>query len=263
MSNEDMKRDVEWVRVSDIHTDPRVNTRPVDEAWVASKKDTFDPFKLGLPLVSRRDDNTYVCLDGQNRVALLRAVGWGDQCIQCQVMTGLTVPQEADLFLGHNDRRDVKKVYKFLAEVTAQKDDSVEMNRIVRGAGWRVGQIASGTTISAVAALERIYQADLREKYATLARTLYVVTEAWGRRPEAVRGQVLLGIAGVLRRYRDQIDVALLVKKLSTSPGPDSVYGMGRNVKDMRGGTVASGVSEVVVSLYNKGRRVNLLNDWR
>jgi hypothetical protein len=261
---------VEPVRVDSITTDTRVNTRPVYGPWVAQRKDSFDPSKLGIPIVSERADGTRVWLDGQNRGALLKLVGWGDQSIDCKVFRGLTVKQEAALFLGHNDNRRVGTVYQFLARVTAGDPTAVAITEIARGIGWRIADQNGPETITAVAALEKVYQGDLREPvegYApgwALQRTLSTITDAWGFKSETPNGEIIKGVGALFNRYLDGIDSIALIKKLASYPaGPAGLLGDARGRRQYQGGSVSACVSESVVDLYNKGRRSRTLETWR
>jgi hypothetical protein len=261
---------VEAVRVDTITTDPRVNTRPIYGPWVAQRKEKFDANKLGVPVISERADGSRVWLDGQNRGALLSLVGWGDQSIDCKVYRGLTVRQEAELFLALNDNRRVGAIYRFLARITAGDPDAVAINGIVRGAGWRIGDQNGPDTITAVAALEKVYQGDQRDPVEGVApgwalqRTLAIVTEAWGFKPDTVNGEILKGIGALFNRYLDGVDTIILVKKLATYPaGPAGLLGDARGRRQYQGGSVAACVSESVVDLYNKNRRSRVLEAWR
>lgn len=258
---------IEWVPVSAISTDHRVNTRPVDFAWVDKKAtEGFDPNRLGVPIVSRRDDGTYVWLDGQNRGELMRRSGWGDQKVQCRVFTGLTLAQEAELFLGHNDNRQVKPLHKFLARVTAGDADAVAITKIVESYGWKIQESGASNGISAVRAVESVYLSDRadNDRGGVLRVTLRVVTEAWGYRSEAVDGRILQGVGALFNRFGDLIDRAALVKKLAEYPaGASGVIGNARGLQQYQGGTVIHCVAETVHTAYNARRRKNLLPDWR
>jgi hypothetical protein len=261
---------VEAVRVDTITTDARVNTRPIYGPWVAQRKNTFDVSKLGVPVISERADGTRIWLDGQNRGALLTLVGWGDQAIECKVFRGLTVKQEAELFLALNDNRRVGAIYRFLARVTAGDPDAVAISDIVRGAGWRIGDQSGADTITAVAALEKVYQGDQRDQVEGVApgwalqRTLATMTQAWGFKSDTANGEIIKGIGALFNRYLDGIDTIVLVKKLATYPaGPAGLLGDARGRRQYQGGSVASCVSESVVDLYNKNRRSRVLETWR
>lgn len=261
---------IEWLALSSISSDHRVNTRPVDTGWVDRKvREGFEPDRIGVPIVSRRSDGTCVWLDGQHRGELIRRAGWSDQKIQCRVFTGLTLAQEANLFLGHNDNRQVKTVYKFLARVTAGNPDAVGITAIATSTGWTISDTSGGKNITAVRSLERIFHGD-QGRDATmppgraLQFTLRVVAEAWGYRPEAVNGDVLVGVGAVFNRFGNDIELPALVKKLAEYPGgPSGLLGKARGARDFQGGTVAHCVSDAVVRAYNTRRRNGALPDWR
>ena len=261
---------IEWLPVSSVGRDPRINTRPVDSAWVEKRlREGFDPSLLGVPDVSRRSSGEQVWLDGQNRADLIRKAGWVDQKIECKVFTGLTLAQEAQLFLGLNDNRQVKSIYKFLARVTAGEPVAVGITAIAQAAGWTIADTSAEKHITAVRSLERIFHGDqgrdaTMQPGRALQLTLRVVSEAWGYRSEAVNGDVLLGIGAVFNRFGNVIDLPALVKKLAELPaGPSGLLGKARSVRDFKGGTVAHGVSEIVVMAYNTRRRNGSLPDWR
>jgi len=259
---------IEWIPLAAIHTDHRVNTRTYDPNWVEKKlKEGFDPNKIGVPIVSDRGNDTYVWIDGQNRGELMRRAGWGDQKIQCRVFRGLVEAQEAELFLGHNDNRQVKPLFKFIARVTAGDPDAVAINRIVENHGWKIEERSNSKSITAVVALDKVYQSDKQADGSpghALELTLRVVTEAWGYKSEAVDGRILAGIGAIFNRFGDSVDRAALVKKLAEYPaGASGVLGKARGMQQFQGGTVVHCVAEVIVTAYNARRRTNVLPDWR
>jgi hypothetical protein len=258
---------VEWLAIAQVGTDRRVNTRTFDPNWVEKKlREGFNPDGLGVPIVSRRSDGTYIWLDGQNRAELMRRAKWGDQKLPCRVFTGLSLAQEAALFLVHNDNRKVEPLHKFLARITAEDPDAVAINRIVEDLGWKIGE-GGAKSITAVKALDRVYASDKKDdgsRGQALELTLRVVTEAWGYKPEAVDNRILGGIGSLINRFGDQIDKASLVKKLAEFPGGASgVIGKARGMQQYQGGTVQHCVGEVIHIAYNARRRTNLLPDWR
>lgn len=256
--------DVLWLSVAQIGTDQRVNTRPVDSAWVDRKvEEGFDPDRLGVPTVSKRKDGTYIWLDGQNRGELLRRAGWPSQKIQVRVFENLSVAEEARLFLGLNDNRRVMPIYKFLAQVTAGDHDATAINAITQAAGWRISDNYTNKGLSAVRALETVYHATPKEPGRALVATLKVITEAWGYKPEAVNGMVIHGIGLVMVRFGDQLDTPALIKKLSEFPGgPSGLIGKARGRRQVLGGTVANCLAQTVTTAYNERRRAGALPDW-
>jgi hypothetical protein len=263
-----LSSDVEWIPLARILTDHTVNTRPVDFSWVDARVATFDPDKLGVPIVSERPDGWFACLDGQNRIELCRRVGWGDQKILCKAFRNLTQAQEASLFLGHNDNRAVKPFHKFAARVTAGDQDAVAIVAIVQTAGWELSYFVGDKKIAAVVALETIYRAvpvdGTEPRGSVLAATLKIVTEAWGYSADAANGQILRGVGLVVARYGTLLDKAALVRKLAAHRGGAlGLIADARGLHGYAGGTVSACVAESAVRIYNTNRRAGALPPWR
>ncbi len=252
----------EWVPLAKIQRDPRVNTRPVNKAWVDKHVPVFDSSLIGILAVSERPDGTLVVLDGQHRMELLRRIGWGDQTVQCHIYTGLGEQREAAIFRGLNDRRYVEALYDFLAELTAGERAAIEITSAVDNAGWKVGRgRGRDRVISAITSMRRIYGNPDAPNFAALVKTLTTVTQAWGYQDEAVNGQILEGIGRVYIRFGDQVDQADLAKKLASNGSPGKLLGDARGKARMERGTVARSVFSLVVTLYNVRKTTRKLAD--
>lgn len=245
---------VEWIPLGKIRRDQRVNTRPVDNGWVDRKLlEGFDPNKFGTPTVSQRN-NYYVYLDGQNRGALAVAAGFKEAKVQCVVFHDLTRDQEASIFLGLNDSRTVKPIYKFLARVAAKDPVAVAVYKSVTEHGWRVKESGDEASLMAVAAVEWVYGLDPT----VLDQTLDVLTAAWGYGSDTTRSTLIKGVGNVIYRYKDVTTLSLevLTKHLNVyRGGANGVYTDAKGLQGYRGGAIHNAVSEVVVNAYNKGRR--------
>jgi hypothetical protein len=209
-----------------------------------------------------------VVLDGQHRITLLHAVGWGDQKVQCRVYIGLEKRDEAELFLGLNDNRRVGTVYRFLAAVAAGDAVAVAINRAVKRAGWKVHDQKGDGKIVAVRSLEKIYHGDnrlgLEGGIEVVEQVLQIITEAWGYQPDAANGDVMHGLGLLLQRHGAGLDMAPLIQKLSSYPGgPMGLLGSGRSLRNLQGGSVAFNVAEVVLGIYNKSKRTKALPSLR
>ncbi|MEV7913948.1 DUF6551 family protein [Streptomyces griseus] len=252
---------VKLVAPSSVTVDRKVNTRPVDAAWVARKRRAgYDMKRVGVPTISARENGELIWLDGQNRGALIAAVGKSDEKIYMRVFHGLTVADEAELFLGLNDNRRVTPIYKFLAEVTAGRAEALEISKIANAHKWTISDSGS-TSIHAVSALRTIYRSSTPNG-STLRQALYIVTQAWGRMPEAVHAHVLMGLASVINAA-PEMNPDYLAKKLAAHDGgPLGVLNKGRGYRTVVGCTVAQGVDQVIRSIYNTGRRSGRLSTW-
>lgn len=253
---------IESVAPDDVTTDPRVNTRPVDRAWVNRKmREGYDRERIGVPTVSARPEGVFIWLDGQNRGALSVAAGHGASKIDMQVFRGLSLSQEAELFLGLNDNRRVAPIYKFLAEVTAGRPDALEITRIAAEYGWTVSDAGGASNIAAVGALNTVYRSS-PQAGATLDAVLHVITQAWGHTSEASNAHMLVGLASVINASPGLTLEALVRKLAAVDGGPSSILGKGRGFKSATGCTVSQGVDQVIRSIYNSNRRSGRLATW-
>jgi len=259
---------IEWVALKDVFTDHDVNTRPIDYPWVEARVEKFDPDKLGVPVVSKRDDGRYACLDGQNRIELCRRAGFGDSKIECQVFHGLTTAQEAALFLGRNDSRQVGTFHKFAARITAGDPDAVHIAALVQRVGWELSFSVGDKRIAAVGALEAVWKSGQLDETgwrgANLEATLKVLTEAWGYSADAANGHLIRGVGAVIARHGEVLDKRALVHKLAQYRGGAlGVLSDARGLNAYTTGTVAACVAETVVRIYNAHRKTNVLPPWR
>jgi len=259
---------IEWVALKDVFTDHDVNTRPIDFTWVERRVSVFDPDKLGVPVVSKRPDGRYACLDGQNRVELCRRAGYGDSKIECQVFHGLTTAEEASLFLGRNDSRQVGTFHKFAARITAGDPDAVYIAALVQRAGWELSFAPGEKKIAAVGALEAVWKSGRPDEVgwrgAFLEATLNIVTEAWGHSADAANGHLLRSVGAVIARHDGILDKAALARKLAQHRGGAiGVLSDAKGLYGYAGGTVGACVAETVVRIYNSHRRAGALPPWR
>lgn len=259
--------DILWLPVSQFRFDPRVN-RPINQARVDEIKADFDPDAFGVVELSERDDGTYVVLDAQHRVQAVIEMGWTDQKVPCKVHRGLTVKQEAALFLKLNNTKRPTPLEKFQKRVSAGEPVATAINDIVEKHDLVIDGQPTDGHIAAVAALEAIYTgrrfAADRVQPKVLNETLAIVAEAWGRTRHSVQGHVLLGLGQVLHHYGSLIERETMVAKLAGYPGgPSRLIGSARGLREVKPWSVADCVSSIIVDTYNRQRRNGKLAEWR
>lgn len=256
----------ERVALADIHHDPRVNTRELDEVWVTKKAARFRLEAVGVPAVSHRDDGTYVVLDGQHRCEVMRRVGLTD--VKCEVYEDLTVAQEAELFGLLNDGRPLKAIHKFLARLTEGEETACEINRIAELSSWKISEFGGKGIITCVVTLEKVHRDDKARKKGApsrdLERTLRCIAEAWGHRPGVTDSSIVGGIGALFNVYEEAVDCVELAKRLSAAypDGPGGLIGSAKGLRTYRGGAMAKCVGERAWVVYNKDRRTRRLPDW-
>lgn len=254
------------VLVSELNIDPQAQ-RKLSMVWVRAHVPNFDVEQLGYITVNRRADGKWYVVDGQHRVELMRAVGWGDQLIHAEIFQGLNQQQEAVLFNARNDRRSVRRFDTFRINVTGGNERACDIHSVVAGCGLAISDQQTDGCITAVDKLERIYDgagiSSVNEGRAALTRTLKTIKRAWGTSPAGFNGALVYGVGLVQLRYNGAIDQEALAKKLApVKGGAPGLLGNARALREMSGRPVHHCVASIVVDVYNKGRRAGKLDDW-
>lgn len=254
---------IEDIPLKQIFRDPHVNTRELDNDWVSKRVPVYSEAGIGTLVVSERPDGMFSILDGQHRMALMIAAGYGDDMVRCAVHTGLALQQEAALFKLLNDRRALTPLHKFLARLTEGDLPAVEVAAICERTSWTIAENPGPGVLQCVAKLEAIHRMDRRRKIGAgavdLERTLRTIVEAWHHEPGTSSADLIGGIGEFYRRYEESIDRDKLVGRLAGYPGGARQLVLnGKGVQSLRGGTVAKSVGELIWQQYNKGPGKNL-----
>lgn len=245
-----------WVPIPQMRTSP-VAQRELNNARVDRIATSFDPEQIGTPTVSLREGIYYV-IDGQHRVEALKAVGWGDQQIQCWCYEGLTEEEEADIFLKLNDVLAVHAFDKFRIGVTAGREVESDIERIVRAQGLCVSRDVVPGAIGAVGTLHRIYR---RGGAKVLSRTLRIVRDAYG--DPGLEAAVLDGIGLVCQRYNGQLnDVDVITKLAKANGGVNGLLGKAHAIRYRTGNAKAHCVAAACVDILNAGKGGKKLPSW-
>jgi len=258
----------EFITIGVIQRDERVNTRPVDQVWVAKKAEDFHPEALGKPIVSRREDGTIIVIDGQNRIALCRKVEWegwaGDGRIECEVHEGLNLVSEAGLFSLLAGHRSFTAMSKFLARKTQEDPKVLGIIEVVERNGYQIAAQPSGDTISAVRTLEKIWDKDCKrnphEKPSVLNSVLFAIVSAWPYAEGSTDQSIIDGIGILYLTCGDLIEQDLLIDVLRTYPeGPKQLKTNGAGARNTIGGTVGKGVAFTIGQVYDKKQKKSSL----
>jgi hypothetical protein len=193
-------------------------------------------------------------IDGQHRLSALMAHGFGEWVVDVKVHLDVTDDARASaLFLKLNDRSVVCPYDKFKNEVTAGDTVARGVRDLVVAHAVRVAKEPGDGKVRCVMSMKRVYGFD---GGVALGRTLDTVIAAWGRTETSMDGKIIEGLGLLFKAYGDAIDQAALAKKLAKYPGGASaVLGDARGLRTHRSGAVARCVAEVVIDLYNSGRR--------
>ena len=254
-----------YLAISTLEIDPATQ-RSLNRPWIKAHVPIFDPEFFGEIVVSIRDGR-HLIVDGQHRVELLRAMGWaGDQKVPCLVYEGLTLAQEAALFLGLGDDRKPRTFDLFRISIVAGDETACDIERIVRAQGLSLSEAKKDGAISAVRALQKVYDgAGLAQASPiALAKTLKILRGAWGKDGTAFEAPLILGVGLFVIRHDGKFDEPSLVAKLSKSKGgPSGMTGRAKGVMEAKHRPLAHCVAAGIVDAYDSGRRSGKLGDWR
>ena len=173
----------------------------------------LDPDAFGSLTVGERRDGSLWVVDGMQR--LTAAIKLGIASVPCDVFKSDGPEHEARVFrLKNKERTGVTASSLFRAQLVEKDEQSVEIEAIVRKAGLRM-RFENGPHgwpfVKAVVALEQSY---CRVGAEGLAKVLGIICSAWSGESDALRGDIIGGLAHFLKR-NESADLGRLVDRLS------------------------------------------------
>lgn len=246
------------VRIAEmrVHETCQRKERP---GWVRYLLEKWDFNEFGFPVVNFRDGH-YFIIDGQHRIAALRAAGLTDESVECQVYENLSDEEMAEMFLRLNDRKSVALFDKFMVSVEANRPEESAVMRMVLSNKLRVGRSATRGTIAAVNSLMKAH----RYGDVVLAQTLRTLRDAFDSAPEGFDGGLIEGVAMVFNRFNGRTNEARLVDALgSVRNGPVGVRRKAELIREKLDADLRHCIAAAVVDIYNKGcARTERLDPW-
>ncbi len=237
------------LRAGQLFTDATYQ-RPLDPARVRRMRAEFDTALLGIVDVSARGDGRYALVDGQHRWAAVKAQH-GDQApIACNVHTGLSVEQEAELFFQiDRSRRRLTGWDRWWARHGSAEQAVLGIERTVAAHQLRVGAATRDGSVRATKALEDVVAID---GTGLLDSTLGVLTAAWGRSAAPLDGVHIHGLALVLHHYdlQAELDPDRLIAAMQDI-APRQVKARAGQLREVRKGIMPRLVAAVMVDRYN------------
>ncbi|HSJ76223.1 MAG TPA: DUF6551 family protein [Gemmatimonadales bacterium] len=258
---------VETIPASRLKVDPRVQRDGLRFVKVTEIEKKFNPDALGVIFVSRRGseegEDDYI-IDGWHRDEVAKRKD-PNYPLTCHVFRGLTLVEEALMFLDLNTATTPTRLEKFKAKLAAEDEAAKRINEICRSRGWTVSAVPQNGNVNAVAVLERIdaLSMGLEAQPHLLDATLLVISRAWGQNREGVQAVLLDGISQLLAEYNGQVNLNTLYEKLrEREGGPAELHNNALQVARMEKGRTADAVSDLVIKAYNKGSRSKQLPLW-
>lgn len=263
MSNSSKYEEID-VPVGQLTIDDRVQRANFSNARVIKIVRDFNPDALGRATVSDRGHGELIVLDGQHRIEAIRRRTDGLGSMPCKVYSGLSLQEEAKLFLDLNDGKMPTLFDRYRVSVTGDDETTVAIDRIVHSHGLTVSQghasYAKRGTINAILALRKVYslqvfpEGEEDETVSVLDWTLRTITGAWGNEAAGLVTAVLEGTGRLIYRYWATIELDRLEKAMQTFPGgPVALLAQARQMSSLNRLKVWQNVGQLLVNSYNKG----------
>lgn len=231
-------------------------------AWAQALSRGFNIDYFGLLKVSMRNGQRVAILDGQHRFEafkLAHGEGWEDVELECEAFTGLSLDDEAELFLRFNDVLTVTTYDKFMVGVTAGRHDVVDIKNIVEAQGLRVSKSHTENSVGAVGALTWAYA---KTSGPTLARALRIIRDAFG--VDGMETNVIRGMAMVLHRYGRRIDEAKATRKLEKlARGASALKAQAERARQVYATTQIVAMAVAITDALNGRGGLGLGNWWK
>ncbi|AXE23545.1 hypothetical protein C0216_08785 [Streptomyces globosus] len=222
MSVKDYSYDIPDHPIEYKKVDPRKITfdtraqRNLNKARAQKIADNIVPTALGTPILSLREDGKLVPMDGMHRIygcQLAIAAGvTAVEKIHCEIHTGLTLANEASMFIIKNkESSKVGATDEYRIGLVAGHPLFVDTQAVLDKHGLKVGSrsVSGVRGINGILKIVRDY-GDHR-----LDQALAISEEAFGRTAESWDHVILSGIAVVMHRHSDVIKPKDLATRLA------------------------------------------------
>ncbi len=255
-TDQQIKRSVRELPLDSL-TVPEAYQRRVRDAQVRQIVREFDIYQLGLLTVCKDAEDRHWLLDGQHRWLALVELGF--ETALCEVLHGLSLARQAEIFSGRNQGRvRVGPLDAFHAEYIAEQPDAVGIVKTLERYGYRIALDSRRPSPDRIACA-----GTLREVYAwgVLGQTLGVIRASWPGDLMAVQAPVLQGIAAFLKLYPD-IAPGDLTRRCAAHTAAEVVKQAQLRQVGTRDRRLWVHVAAVLVELYNRGRREGNRLQW-
>ena len=262
---------VEKLKAADLLVDKRVQRFGVQPKKVDKIVARFNVDALGVIHVSRRKDGDYV-IDGWHRKEAVIRVTDGTGEIVAHVYTGLSLAEEAQMFLDLNEANQPSPLEKHNARESAGDVQALRIREHVHAYGWAIRPDAAPGHVNAIGKLYQID--DLSEKAeggpldpSLLQLTFLVISRAWDNDRFAAQAVIIEGIARLFLEHRSKINTDHLIERLKEHRGgAHKLHQEAVQMTIIRRGKVSMAVAELITEAYNKGKKNDsrtALPPWR
>ena len=226
--------------------------RGLRPTWVAKIAKDFNEGLIGVLIVSYRDGRYYV-VDGQHRLEAAKKVGIED--VICQVHTGLTYEEEANLFREYNRQRKGLSAHDmFKAALEAKDPIAIDIMNLVDKYDFKLPLYSAKVDnyITATAAVQSIYK---RIGSSGFERLLKLLRDTWNGERSSLERNFMNGLSLFIKLHSDEFDDEEFIKKLS-KVSPESILREGRlDAKFSTASKTMTPYAKVIWYNYNKGKQ--------
>lgn len=251
---------VEEIKVSDLDIDRRVQREGLKKKKVENMVRRYNPDALGVIHVSRRKTENgalvgnYV-IDGWHRMETVRIVTENAGTIVCHVYEGLTVADEAQMFLDLNYGDQPTALDKHKVRVTGGDPQALRIEESVNKYGWKISPVPANGNVNAIVklyALDELSQA-IEAEPDLVSVTFLVITRAWGIDRAGSQAVILEALGRMFAEHSSKIDVPYLIERLKVYPGgPQALHMESARLASITKGKVSMAVASLVTDWYNK-----------
>ncbi len=224
--------------------------RNLSMVHVRKAVENFDLNQINPIKVSRRDGINYV-FNGQHTAEIVAmASGSRETPVWCMIYDDLEYTEEADIFA--NQMKNVKSLQPieiFKANCEAGNNKELMIKGLVESYNLKIAANSNPGTISAVSALEKIYD---KYGYDVLDRVLKLIIITWEGEAKSFSANMLNGVARLVITYGSKLKEDIFKEKLCEI----SIKEISKTAKDRRAGSL--GYAEAMLIFYNKKMRTGL-----
>jgi hypothetical protein len=213
---------------------------------------------IGVVILSLRENGDLFIIDGAHRIAALKKMGLGNQDVNSIVYFGLSLPQEAELFVLLNENRSKPKqsaIHK--ASAKAGDVDSAEIEAMLSRLGLTIGDKPGVGIIRAVGLLHKVNE---KISISNLEKSLRILRDAFGMHSSSFQAEFIVAISMIVVKYKT-VDESRLVKTLSALGQPTYLISKASNMVGIKSALAKQiALATFVIDAYNNKLRANRLN---
>lgn len=256
------KRKIAVFEIADLNIAEKYQ-REVIDSHVSGIEGSFVDEAFGLPTVGVREDGSKWVVDGMQRTAALKEMGYTH--VECEWFESEGDAHEALVFLLKNNYKRMKSHELFKARLAAGDEETVAIYQAIRQAGLGV----RGVEVKPKP--KHVFQAVSSAKAAfkiggpsLVTRSLCVMKSAWGdQHDDAFKGDLMNGLALCMHHVPEVRDEILL--RAMSKIRPNNMYAhveADQRLRIASGGSRARAIAETFHKLHDKALRGGRSTEW-